>query len=106
MLKVTVGRVFALGDRSPVLCLSFTSDNRFLLSSHQSGLICIWNIMDNQLYKEYQLPEGRSLIWHTFTPDNQFLLSAHNNSTQADVWNNYIGKISTSRDREAIAFHP
>jgi len=47
MGKISQGRVFALEERSEVLCLSFTSDNKFLISSHNGGLIVIWSIVDN-----------------------------------------------------------
>jgi WD40 repeat protein len=75
MAKITQGRVFALEARGEVLCLSFTSDNRFLLSSHKGGLIVIWNIVDNELYKELQMIDHSDTLWHCFTPDNQFMIS-------------------------------
>ena len=72
MAKVAQARTFKPADLSAVSCLSFTADNRFLVSSHQAGGLVIWSLVDGELYKRYST---RHMIWHCFTPDNQFLLS-------------------------------
>jgi hypothetical protein len=46
------------------------------------------------------------ILWHCFTPDNQFMVSVTRGRKEANVWNNYIGKVSSSRTKELIAFTP
>ena len=46
MNKVAPARIFDLKHHQPLLCLSFTSDNRFLLSSHTHGDLLVWSIVD------------------------------------------------------------
>jgi WD40 repeat protein len=75
MFKITQGRVLDSSNFEDVLCLSFTSDNRFLISSHLLGKLNIWSIVDNELYKSYTLCNHSNMIWHSFTPDNQFMVS-------------------------------
>lgn len=73
MAKMTPCRVFSPEGHTHTLCLSFTADNRYLLSTHPGGALLIWNIVDSELYKSYNL--ASDLVFHAFTPDNQFLLS-------------------------------
>jgi hypothetical protein len=47
MLKIAQGRVFPIGSYGLTLCLSFTAENRFLISSHRGGRLNIWSIIDN-----------------------------------------------------------
>jgi WD40 repeat protein len=96
MHKVTQGRIFDTSSYEEVLCLSFTADNRYLLSSHRGGLLLIWNVVEGELYKEYIL--NSDMVAHRFTPDNQFLLSLFKNSQELSIWNNYIGKLSSTRE--------
>ena len=46
------------------------------------------------------------MIWHCFTPDNQFMVSIFSNKREANVWNNYLGRITSSRNEEALLFQP
>ena len=77
MGKMIQGRVFPLVDVKNVICLSFTADNKFLVSSHEENVLLIWNIVDSELYKQFNL--NSNLIYHCFTPDNQFMLSIYQN---------------------------
>jgi hypothetical protein len=47
MLKISQGRIFSSEAYGEVLALSFTAENRFLLSSHRGGGLKIWSIVDN-----------------------------------------------------------
>jgi TRAP-type C4-dicarboxylate transport system permease small subunit len=40
----------------------------------------------------------------SFTEDNQFFLSVFENEREINIWNNYLGKISSSREKEALKF--
>lgn len=104
MAKMSQGRVFTLEDCLDTLCLSFTSDNRYLISTHSGGALLIWNIVDCELYKRYILESD--MIFHSFTPDNQFMLSIYKSEREVNVWNNYIGKISSNRVEEKLEFVP
>jgi hypothetical protein len=46
------------------------------------------------------------VIWHSFTPDNQFLVSIFEGKREANVWNNYIGRLTSTRSDEALLFEP
>ena len=101
MGKLSQGRKFSCS--SEVLALSFTTDNKFLVSSHKGGKLHIWSIVDDELYKSYDL-NGEEMIWHSFTPDNQFMVSIFSNKREANVWNNYLGRIMSSRREETLLF--
>jgi WD40 repeat protein len=94
MGKLSQGRRFRCS--SEAIALSFTTDNRFLVSSHKNGKLNIWSIVDDELYKSYDLG-GEEMIWHCFTPDNQFMVSIFRGKREANVWNNYLGRITSSR---------
>jgi hypothetical protein len=47
MHKISQGRIFSIESYGNVLWLSFTAENRFLLSSHKGGRLNIWSIVDN-----------------------------------------------------------
>ena len=87
-----------------MLCLSFSADNKFLLSSHRGGALLIWSVVEGELYKHYTL--GSEVIAHCFTPDNQFMLSLFKGQTELNVWNNYLGKVSSTRQQELLVFNP
>lgn len=38
----------------------------------------------------------------SFTEDNQFFLSVFKDSMEVNIWNNYIGKISSNRDSDEL----
>jgi len=40
-----------------------------------------------------------------FTEDNQFFLSVFENEREINIWNNYVGKISSNRESEALNFN-
>lgn len=46
LAKMAQGRFFPLSTCQDVLCISFTADNRFLISSHPDSTLLIWNIVD------------------------------------------------------------
>lgn len=104
MAKISQGRFFPLQQCQDVICLSFTADNKFLISSHPDQSLLIWNIIDSQLYKSYKL--ASNLLFHSFTPDNQFMVSIYEGQKEVNVWNNYLGKISSSRKEELLEFKP
>lgn len=47
MAKMNQGRFFPLSSCEDVLCISFTADNKFLISSHPDSSLLIWNIVDS-----------------------------------------------------------
>jgi WD40 repeat protein len=106
MEKIAQGRSFSLLNKPKTLCLAFTSDNKYLLSSHEQARVIVWSIIDNEVYKEYEIKTKQNIIWLCFTPDNQFMVSVFEKSRESNIWNNYIGKISSNRNIEKIAFTP
>lgn len=54
MEKVQLAREFKLSHNEPVNCLTFSSDNKFLLSSHTKNLK-VWSVVHNNLFKEFIL---------------------------------------------------
>jgi hypothetical protein len=46
------------------------------------------------------------MIWHCFTTDNQFMVSINKDHTEASVWINYIGRVTSSRGDEELPFTP
>ena len=41
-------------------------------------------------------------MMHCFTPDNQFMLSIFKGGKEVNIWNNYLGKLSSSRERDVL----
>ena len=60
----------------------------------------VWSVIDGELYKKFNLT--KDITWHCFTPDNQFMLSVFEGQREANVWNNYIGRISSNRSEEYL----
>lgn len=74
--------------------MTFSSDNKYLLSSHDN-LLTIWSVVHNNMFKQFIL--SQNIISMQFTEDNQFFLSVFENEREINIWNNYIGKLSSNR---------
>ena len=64
----------------------------------------IWNVVEGEQYKRFAL--SLDMVWHCFTPDNQFMVSVGKGETEASVWINYIGRVTSSRCDEELPFTP
>lgn len=109
--RIACGRKFSLKDshlegsalgKTTALC--FTPDNRFVLSSHTDHRLLVWSMVDNVLYKVLTMEAPLAAM--AFTPDGGYFLSVFNMKKEINIWNNYIGKITTNQvDEERSNFH-
>ena len=96
--KITCGRKFSLKDNctvSQTTAICFTSENRFVLSAHANNRLLIWSMMENVLYKMISTESPMKTI--AFTPDGGYFLSVFLHRKEINIWNNYIGKITTNQ---------
>ena len=106
-LRMVCGRKFYLKDHpqgyEKATSVCFSADNRYVLSAHLDCRLLIWSMIDNVLYKTLLMEAPLSTM--TFTPDGGYLLSVFQGRKEINIWNNYIGKITTNQvDEENLHF--
>ncbi len=60
----------------------------------------VWSILQNNLYKNIKLQA--KIVDMSFTPDNGYFMSVFEGAKEINIWNNYIGKITTSQDETEV----
>lgn len=66
--------------------------------------LSIWSILQSNLYKVLKL-EGK-IIEMGFTPDNCYFMSVFEGGKEINIWNSYIGKITSSQEESSLCkFH-
>jgi WD40 repeat protein len=102
MRRVRKGREYLFENQSGILCVSFSSDNRYILCSFSDCELLIYSIVNNTLYK--RLRTEQPLVHHAMTPDGNLFLSCFEGSRELNIWYNQIGRIVAAEGSPLIKF--